>query len=147
MDAQQTTSPSPEYALNFSYVPSTEPYVVHIFFGDVPRDIDYERAHEAQSWVGQLCVMAHPYGREARSKAACLRSSIPLRRHLLKHLHTSTPAELNPDRVESFVQQNLQWRFVGVGMGNRKEIPLENIMGELAVVLCGPNSILWHRAV
>ncbi|KAI9706651.1 MAG: hypothetical protein M1836_003660 [Candelina mexicana] len=130
MDAQQTKSPSPEYALNFSYVSSTEPYVVHIFFGDVPEEIDYERAFEAQSWVGQLCVMAHPYGHKARSEGVRLRST-----------------ELTPDRVESFVQRNLQWRFVSVGLGNRKEIPPENIMGELSVVLCGLNSILWHRIV
>ncbi|KAI9712147.1 MAG: hypothetical protein M1812_006985 [Candelaria pacifica] len=147
MAASLTSLSSLAYTLNYSYEPSIEPYFVHIFFGDAPKHIDFEQAYEASSWVGQICVTAQPHNNGDLSKGARLQSSMPVTRHLLKHLHVSTPAELTPDMVERFVREDMQWRCVGASAGNRKEIPRENLKGELSIVLCGSDSVLWRSSI
>ena len=148
MAVSQTPSSSPEYTVNFSYKPRPEPFVLHIFFGSIPEDFDYELAYKIPSWVGQICTMAQPHDTGINHENPRLQASMPLTRRLLKHLNFSTSRELSPDMVGSFVQENMRWCCVGVSVENRKEIPQGGIVGDLSVVRCGSDSsVLWRSSV
>lgn len=89
-----------------------------------------------------------------------VRSSQPLTTALVARLHAHGAAELSADTVTRYLQQNLQWRLVGVGIPDRKRISVERVPIRLWVVrqnvtppaddtqfpVYGPAVVVWEAS-